>query len=126
WLKHESSRHRPSRPLYGLPDVEVICGGVTGCACSLALADGGRRVRLYDARSIAAGASGRNGGFALGGGAMRYDVARELVGRESAREYWLLTESYLDRPEALAGDALNRPGSLRLAADQEELQALRL
>ena len=104
----------------------MIGGGVTGCACALALAEGGRRVRLYDARSIAAGASGRNGGFALGGGAMRYDVARELVGRESARDYWLLTESYLDRLEALAGDALTRPGSLRLAADEEELEQLRL
>src|SRR5438105_2825140 len=124
WLAQESPGPLPRRPLDGRPDVEVIGGGVTGCACALALAEGGRRVRLYDARSIAAGASGRNGGFALGGGAMRYDVARELVGRESARDYWLLTESYLDRLEALAGDALTRPGSLRLAADEEELEQL--
>jgi glycine/D-amino acid oxidase-like deaminating enzyme len=126
WLAQESPEPLPRRPLDGRPDVEVIGGGVTGCACALALAKGGLRVRLYDARSIAAGASGRNGGFALAGGAMRYDVARELVGREAARDYWLLTESYLDRLETLAGDALRRPGSLRLAADEEELEQLRL
>ena len=37
-------------------------------------------MRVHDARGIAEGASGRNGGFALGGGAARYDVARETYG----------------------------------------------
>ena len=57
---------------------------------------------------------------------MRYDVARETFGRDAARAYWLLTEQYLDRLELLAGDALTRPGSLRLAADEEEFEQLRL
>ena len=92
----------------------------------IALARGGLRVRLCEARTIAGGASGRNGGFALGGGAMRYDVARESFGRDAARRYWRLTEEYLDRLELLAGDALTRPGSLRLAADEEELEQLEL
>ena len=126
WLAEEAPQPLPRRPLDGPADVEVIGGGVTGCACALALAAEGLRVRLYDARSIAAGASGRNGGFALPGGAMRYDVACESLGRDTARAYWRLTEDYLDRLEALAGDALTRPGSLRLAADEEELEQLRL
>src|SRR5947209_4953184 len=126
WRAEASPEPLPRRPLDRVPDVEVIGGGVTACACALALAEGGLRVRLHEARSIAGGASGRNGGFALGGGAMRYDVARETFGRDAARAYWRLTEAYLDRLELLAGDALTRPGSLRLAADEEELEQLRL
>jgi gamma-glutamylputrescine oxidase len=126
WLAQAPPEPLPRRPLDRAPDVEVVGGGVTGCVCALALAQGGLHVRLYEARSIAGGASGRNGGFALGGGAMRYDVARETFGRDAARAYWRLTEEYLDRLELLAGDALTRPGSLRLATDEEELEQLRL
>jgi glycine/D-amino acid oxidase-like deaminating enzyme len=83
-------------------------------------------VRLYEAREIASGASGRNGGFALRGGASAYDVARRKLGGESARALWELTERALDRLEELAGNAFRRTGSLRLAADlveRDELQA---
>ncbi len=114
-----------SRPLAGAPDVEIVGGGITGCSCALSLARAGKRVRLHEAREIASGASGRNGGFALRGGAMAYDAAREWVGPERAREYWQLTEAYLDRMEALAGDAFRRTGSLRLAAEEDERDELR-
>jgi glycine/D-amino acid oxidase-like deaminating enzyme len=106
------------------PDVAVIGAGVTGCSCALTLAEGGLRVRVYEARQVASGASGRNGGFALRGGAMSYAKARERFGAEAAKAYWRLTERYVDRMEHLAGDALRRVGSLRLA-DDEELDDLR-
>src|SRR3989442_3488277 len=106
-------------------DVAVIGAGITGCSCALALARGGLRVRVHDGRGIAEGASGRNGGFALRGGAARYDVARETYGAEAARELWLRTGSALDRLESLAGDSFRRTGSLRLAADAEERVELR-
>src|ERR1700745_2816512 len=49
------------------------------------------RVRVHDARGIAEAASGRNGGFALGGGAARYDVARETYGAERSAAFWRWT-----------------------------------
>jgi gamma-glutamylputrescine oxidase len=104
----------------GPVDVAIVGGGVTGCACALTLAEGGRRVRVYEAREIAGGASGRNGGFALRGAAPAYDVARRDLGAERARALWELTERTLDRLDELAGDAFRRTGSLRLAADLAE------
>src|SRR5947208_136776 len=111
-------------PLDGA-DVAVVGAGITGAACALALARGGLRVRVHDARGIAEGASGRNGGFALRGGAARYDVARETYGADQARELWKRTEAALDHLESLAGDAFRRTGSLRLAADVEERVEIR-
>ena len=110
----------------GEVDVAVIGAGITGVSCALALARGGLRVRVHDARGVAEGASGRNGGFALRGGAARYDVARETYGAEAAKELWQRTEGALDHLEAVAGDAFSRTGSLRLAADDEERDEIRL
>ena len=106
------------------PDVVVVGAGVTGCSCALTLAEGGLRVRVHEARQVASGASGRNGGFALRGGAMSYPEARERFGVDRARAFWRFTERSLDRMESLAGDAFRRVGSLRLA-DDEELGAVR-
>ena len=91
WLK-EPRDDLPRSRSNGRAEVVVIGGGVTGCSCALTLAERGVRVRLYEAREIAGGASGRNGGFALGGGATRYDIARETYGAEAALEYWRWTE----------------------------------
>lgn len=106
-------------------DVGIIGAGITGCGAALALARAGLRVRVHDSRGIAEGASGRNGGFALRGGAARYDVARETYGADRAAELWRRTESALDRLEAVAGEAFRRTGSLRLAADAEERDDIR-
>jgi len=123
WLE-ESAPTLLSTALEGSPDVEIVGGGVTGCSCALALARAGLRVRLRDARTIAGGASGRNGGFALRGGAMPYQSAREWLGPDTAAEYWRLTETYVDRMEELGGDAFTRTGSLRLAGDDERAELL--
>jgi gamma-glutamylputrescine oxidase len=106
------------------PDVVVVGGGITGCSCALTLAETGLRVRLHEAREIAGGASGRNGGFALRGGAATYDRALAAMGRGPARRLWELSERALTRMEELAGDAFHRTGSLRLAVDEAERDAL--
>ena len=110
----------PVRALDGPAEVAVVGGGMTGCSCALALAEAGVRVRLYEAREIAGGASGRNGGFALRGGAAPYPVIVESVGRERAAAIWRWTEEELEALASLAGDAFRPTGSLRLAADPEE------
>ena len=124
WLAEAAPSLR-SQPLSGTADVEIVGGGVTGISAALALAGLGKRVRLHEARAVASGASGRNGGFALRGGAMAYDSAREWLGHDAAADYWRLTEAYVDRMVELGGDAVRRTGSLRLAGDDErdELQA---
>jgi len=119
WLAEEPPRLDVPR-LDGSLDVAVVGGGVTGCACARVLAEAGLRVRLHEAREIASGASGRNGGFAVRGGAPWYAATRAQLGREQARALWKLTERYLDRLAELAGDAFRRTGSLRLAADAGE------
>jgi gamma-glutamylputrescine oxidase len=118
WLE-ESRPAAPARELDRI-DIAVIGAGITGCACAGALARAGKSVRVYDARGIGEGASGRNGGFALRGAAARYDVARETYGTDAARGLWRRTEDAVDRLESIAGDSFRRTGSLRLAADVEE------
>ena len=108
------------------PDVVVVGAGVTGCAAALRLAQAGKRVRVYDGREIAGGASGRNGGFALRGMPAAFDVTVESVGEETARELMAWTETAIDTIESLAGDSFRRVGSLRIAVDEEERDELRL
>ena len=124
WLR-ETRAELPRSGFEGRAEVAVIGGGVTGCSCALTLAERGVRVRLYEAREIAGGASGRNGGFALRGATTPYDEARRQLGDERARLLMELTERSLDRMEELAGDAFRRVGSLRLAFDADERGALR-
>ena len=102
WLS-EPAPSSCREPLAAVADVEVVGGGVTGISCALTLAQAGKRVRLHEARSVASGASGRNGGFALRGGAMAYDSARDWLGHEEAAEYWRLTEAYVGRMGELGG-----------------------
>jgi len=106
-------------------DVGIVGAGVTGCACALALSEAGLRVRVVDGRRVAEGASGRNGGFALRGTAAPYDEVVASLGREQALALWQWTEAEMRAMEPLAGDAFRRLGSLRLAADTEEREALR-
>jgi gamma-glutamylputrescine oxidase len=115
----------PSGASTGRVDVAVVGGGVTGCACALTLARAGLQVSLLEAHEVASGASGRNGGFALRGLCPDYTEACATLGRETTRALWALTEQALERMSTLAGDALHRRGSIRLAVDADELEALR-
>jgi gamma-glutamylputrescine oxidase len=115
----------PRRVAEGHVEVAIVGGGVTGCSCALTLASAGRSVRVYEARELGSGASGRNGGFGLWGGAMAYDRARAQLGSEAAKRYWELTARYVDRLAELAGDAYRRVGSFRVAVDEAERAEIR-
>jgi glycine/D-amino acid oxidase-like deaminating enzyme len=124
WLDEPAER-LPRVELDGDADVAVVGGGITGCSCALALAAGGLKVRLFEAREVAGGASGRNGGFALRGGAAPYPVLAESIGTEATAALWHWTEAELRALTDAAGDAIRLTGSLRLAADEEERGELR-
>ncbi len=124
WLSEPHAR-LPAVALDGRPEVVVVGAGVTGCAAALRLAQAGLRVRLCDAREVAGGASGRNGGFALRGMPAPFDVTVATAGEEVAVHAMAWTEAAIDRLEGLAGDAFRRVGSLRLAVDDEERDELR-
>ena len=100
-------------------DVAVIGAGVTGAACALRLRGHGIGAALLDARTAAAGASGRNGGFASAGTAMGASELIAALGLEQARGIHRFTEHTLDSMLALAeelgeGGAVRRTGSLWL------------
>jgi glycine/D-amino acid oxidase-like deaminating enzyme len=109
----------------GRVDVGIVGAGITGCACALALAEAGASVRVVDARRVAEGASGRNGGFALRGTTTPYDEVVASLGRESALALWQWTEAELRALRAHAGDTFRPTGSLRLATGAEEREDLR-
>src|SRR5688500_5054056 len=120
WLA-EPHEPIPRVELDGVPDVAVVGGGITGTSAALTLAEAGMRVRLYEARVIADGASGRNGGFALRGGAAPYPVTAESIGRVRAADLWRWTERELAALEVVAGDALRQSRSLRRAAEPTDM-----
>jgi gamma-glutamylputrescine oxidase len=113
-------------PLHGdaATDVVVVGAGVTGCACALRLAQGGASVLVLEARRVAAGASGRNGGFASAGTGIGLDDAARAVGMSAAVALFRATEAALDEMLVLAADrgvaeAVRRTGSLWLATSAE-------
>ena len=61
-------------------DVCVIGGGIGGLSCAARLAEHGLDVVLLEARTVAGGASGRNGGFLLAGTSLFYNDAAARYG----------------------------------------------
>jgi gamma-glutamylputrescine oxidase len=121
--------YEPRPPLAGRAeaDVCVIGGGIGGLSCARALARRGLRVVLLEGRTVAGGASGRNGGFLLAGASLFHVDARERYGREDARRLYARTlraqeEVFALADELGAGDAVRRVGCLRVAASEEEAE----
>jgi glycine/D-amino acid oxidase-like deaminating enzyme len=101
-------------------DVCVIGLGGTGLACIGALLDAGVSAIGIDAREVASGAAGRNGGFLLGGLAMFHHDAVLRLGRPAARALYEQTLEQIDRMAGETPDATRRTGTLRIATSLEE------
>jgi glycine/D-amino acid oxidase-like deaminating enzyme len=110
-------------------DVVVVGAGVTGCSAAWHLARSGARVTLLEARDVASGASGRNGGFLLAGLAHRPVQLGAIVGERRAAELYDATAVARERMYEVAASIgadsyVERTGSLRLAVDAAELDEL--
>jgi gamma-glutamylputrescine oxidase len=130
--RNESGKTLSTAPLQGAVDTEVavIGAGITGTATALWLARAGIPVRVLEARSIAAGASGRNGGFIAYGTTALYSKTTQRYGREQARRFWAFTvrnheliKSLIDELEQSGWPcSYRRNGSMKLALNEPELE----
>jgi glycine/D-amino acid oxidase-like deaminating enzyme len=104
-------------------DVCVVGLGGSGLACLtelLALGVPANRVVGIDARTVGAGAAGRNGGFLLAGTADFYHDAVKQFGHDRARRLYELTVAEIGIMTRETPEAIRRTGSLRIAWSDEE------
>jgi gamma-glutamylputrescine oxidase len=119
-------------PLQGESNTQVaiIGAGITGAATSLWLARAGINVRVLEARNIAAGASGRNGGFIAYGTTALYSNVIQRYGRQHAQHLWAFTvrnheflKGFVDELEQGGWScSYRRNGSLKLALNEPEFE----
>ena len=93
WYEATAQRGMPRPSLRGREeaDVCVIGGGLAGLTTAVELARRGVSVVLLEARRIAWGASGRNGGFVSNGFALGVDKLAASVGLDAARALYRLS-----------------------------------
>jgi gamma-glutamylputrescine oxidase len=111
-------------------DVCVIGAGIGGLATAWHLAERGVRAVVLEARAVASGASGRNGGFFIAGTAPMYNDARLLFGADLAWRMHAATLAAQQEVYALAASIgaaghFHRVGMLRLAVDEHEAAHVR-
>lgn len=109
-------------------DVVVVGAGLVGAVVAARLAREGFYTAILEARRVAGGATGRSAGNVFTGLAGHYNWAVSVYGREAAREIWALTiggRQRLIEAAVRTGVPFERTGSLTLAVDDDEADALR-
>ena len=109
-------------------DVVVVGAGLVGAAVAARLIREGVNTAILEAQTPAGGATGRSAGMVLAGLAGHYNWAVSAYGREQAREVWAFTVEGQDRLIEAAerlGVPVQRTGSLALAVDETEADALK-
>lgn len=77
-------------------DVAVVGGGLAGLSAALELAQKGFKVTLLEAKEVAWGASGRNGGQAIHGLACDQETIEAQLGLDDARRVWAMSLEAID------------------------------
>jgi gamma-glutamylputrescine oxidase len=95
WYEATTMRGDGHAPLQGRVDADVcvIGAGLAGLTTALELGRKGKRVVLLEASRIAAGASGRNGGFVSNGFALGFDGVVARAGEQGAQALYELSKS---------------------------------
>lgn len=88
-------------------DVAIVGGGITGLAVARQCVIRGLVPAVIEARDLAAGATGRNAGFAMTGLAEPYETLVQRHGRERARQIWTMSRANL---RELVEDVAGREG----------------
>lgn len=114
-----STQERPHLPKS--VDVAIVGAGVVGCSIAYQIAKRGKSVAVIDARGIASGASGRNGGI-TGTGSALHSTAGEAVYALTAENFSMLQN---DLAQELDDDfALRLTGGLDIATTEEQADFL--
>ena len=114
WYEATTDRGEARVPLHGTvkADVCVIGGGLAGLTTALELSRRKKRVVLLEAKRLAWGASGRNGGFVSNGFAEGIENIQKRVGLDAARALHALSRHGVEyvRREIESGDASIKMG----------------
>ncbi len=108
-------------------DVVIVGAGLVGAAVAARLARTGLETAVLEAGDVAGGATGHSAGMVLTGLAGHYNWAVSAYGRQRAQEIWALTVEGRVRLVETAkrlGVAVERGGSLSLAVEEAEVEAL--
>lgn len=77
-------------------DVAIVGGGLAGLSAALELAGKGFKVTLLEAKDVAWGASGRNGGQAIHGLACDQETIEAQLGLADAKRVWAMSLEAID------------------------------
>ena len=120
WYEATTSRGEARVSLRGMveADVCVIGGGLAGLTTALELSRRKKKVILLEAKRLAWGASGRNGGFVSNGFAEGIEKVQKRVGLDGARALYSLSRhgSEYVRREIESGDPAIKMGEAWIVA----------